>query len=80
MLPYTFTVVLQNYVTGTEDEYVILGNTAVIKCKVPSFVADFVSIDSWITSDDQEYRYLNDRYGRNITMGQLSVLCSVKYY
>lgn len=79
MLPYTFTVVLQNYVTGTEDEYVILGNTAVIKCKVPSFVADFVSIDSWITSDDQEYRYLNDRYGRNITMGQLSVLCSVKY-
>jgi len=59
-----FTVVLQNYVTGTEDEYVILGNTAVIKCKIPSFVADFVSVESWTSSDGQEYRHFNDRYGR----------------
>ncbi|XP_025202757.1 Down syndrome cell adhesion molecule-like protein Dscam2 isoform X11 [Melanaphis sacchari] len=55
-------VVLQNYITGAEDEYVILGNTAVIKCKVPSFVTDFVSIESWISSDGQEYHYLSDRY------------------
>ncbi|XP_050054033.1 cell adhesion molecule DSCAML1 isoform X3 [Aphis gossypii] len=55
-------VVLQNYITGAEDEYVILGNTAVIKCKVPSFVTDFVSIESWMSSDGQEYRYLSDRY------------------
>ncbi|XP_060864212.1 cell adhesion molecule Dscam2 isoform X28 [Metopolophium dirhodum] len=55
-------VVLQNYITGAEDEYVILGNTAVIKCKVPSFVTDFVSIESWISSDGQEYRHLSDRY------------------
>ncbi|XP_029347305.1 Down syndrome cell adhesion molecule-like protein Dscam2 isoform X39 [Acyrthosiphon pisum] len=55
-------VVLQNYITGAEDEYVILGNTAVIKCKVPSFVTDFVSIESWISSDGQEYRRLSDRY------------------
>lgn len=34
-----------------------------IKCKVPSFVTDFVSIESWISSDGQEYRYLSDRYG-----------------
>jgi len=56
-------VVLQNYITGTEDEYVILGNTAVIKCKVPSFVTDFVSVDSWISSDGQEYRHLSDKNG-----------------
>lgn len=55
---------LQNYVTGTEDEYVILGNTAVIKCKVPSFVADFVSVESWMSSDGREYHHLNDGYGR----------------
>lgn len=55
---------LQNYITGAEDEYVILGNTALIKCKVPSFVADFVSIESWISSDGQEYRRLVDSYGR----------------
>lgn len=60
---YIFIVVLQNYITGAEDEYVILGNTAVIKCKVPSFVTDFVSIESWISSDGQEYRHLSDRYG-----------------
>lgn len=59
-----FTVVLQNYVTGAEDEYVITGNSAVIKCKVPSFVADFVSVESWISSDGQEYRHFSDRYGR----------------
>jgi len=60
---FIFIVVLQNYITGAEDEYVILGNTAVIKCKVPSFVTDFVSIESWMSSDGQEYRYLSDRYG-----------------
>jgi len=56
--------VLQNYITGAEDEYVILGNTAVMKCKVPSFIADFVSVESWISSDAQEYRQLNYVYGR----------------
>lgn len=54
---------MQNYVTGAEDEYVILGNTAVIKCKVPSFVADFVSIESWVSSDGQEYHNFSDRNG-----------------
>lgn len=54
---------MQNYVTGAEDEYVIRGNTAVIKCKMPSFVADFVSIESWVSSDGQEYHYFSDRYG-----------------
>jgi len=55
---------MQNYVTGAEDEYVILGNTAVVKCKVPSFVADFVSVESWTSSDGREYRPLDERYGR----------------
>lgn len=55
---------MQNYVTGAEDEYVILGNTAVMKCKVPSFVADFISVESWISSDGQEYRRFDDGYGR----------------
>lgn len=62
-MKYFILVVLQNYITGAEDEYVILGNTAVIKCKVPSFVADFVSIESWISSDGQEYHRLSDKYG-----------------
>lgn len=37
------------------SEYVIKGNTAVLKCNIPSFVADFVGVDAWIGSDGSEY-------------------------
>lgn len=46
---------VQNYVTEAENEYVIRGNTAVIKCKIPSFVSDFVSVDAWL--DDENFTY-----------------------
>lgn len=29
------------------DEFVLRGNTAILKCLVPSFVADFVHVVSW---------------------------------
>lgn len=41
----------QFYITEAENEYVIKGNSAIVKCKLPSFVSDFVSIDSWIFDD-----------------------------
>ncbi|XP_017867797.1 PREDICTED: Down syndrome cell adhesion molecule-like protein Dscam2 isoform X4 [Drosophila arizonae] len=44
-------VVSQFYITEAENEYVIKGNAAVVKCKIPSFVADFVQIEAWV--DDQ---------------------------
>ncbi|ERL88827.1 hypothetical protein D910_06209 [Dendroctonus ponderosae] len=44
-------VVSQFYITEAENEYVIRGNAAIMKCKIPSFVADFVQIDSWISDD-----------------------------
>lgn len=44
-------------------EYVIKGNTAILKCTIPSFVTDFVVVNSWISSDGQEYRHLNENYG-----------------
>lgn len=50
-----FTVVIQNYVTEAENEYVIRGNTAIVKCKIPSFVADFVSVDAWIADSDTTF-------------------------
>lgn len=46
---------MQNYVTEAENEYVIRGNTAIMKCKIPSFVADFVSVDAWIDDNDTTY-------------------------
>ncbi|XP_066244752.1 cell adhesion molecule Dscam1 isoform X17 [Euwallacea similis] len=50
-------VVSQFYVTEAENEYVIRGNAALMKCKIPSFVADFVMIDSWISDNGQTYKY-----------------------
>jgi hypothetical protein len=57
-------VVAQYYVTEAENEYVIRGNAAVMKCKIPSFVADFVQIDAWIADDGQVHKYNdNANYG-----------------
>lgn len=45
-------VVSQFYITEAENEYVIKGNSAVMKCKIPSFVADYVSVEAWVNVDD----------------------------
>jgi hypothetical protein len=50
-------VVTQYYVTEAENEYVIRGNSAVMKCKIPSFVADFVLVESWIADDGEIHSY-----------------------
>jgi hypothetical protein len=41
------TAVAQVYETEAENDYVIRGNNVLMKCKIPSFVADFVKVDSW---------------------------------
>lgn len=45
----------QHYISEGDNEYVIRGNNAMLKCKIPSFVADFVQIIAWVDSDGQEY-------------------------
>lgn len=37
--------------------HVILGNDALIKCDIPSFVADFVSVTSWIDNEGNDLRH-----------------------
>ncbi|XP_014244426.1 Down syndrome cell adhesion molecule-like protein Dscam2 isoform X4 [Cimex lectularius] len=44
-------VVDQLYDTRVIDEYVLRGNAAVLKCLIPSFVADFVQVLDWRTDD-----------------------------
>ena len=48
-------VVTQDYETDADREYVIVGNSAIVKCEVPSFVADFVSVESWKDNENNEY-------------------------
>lgn len=43
-------------------EYVIKGNSAVLKCSIPSFVADFVYVEAWIDEEGTEL-VPNDNYG-----------------
>lgn len=31
------------------------GNAAILKCTIPSFVADFVHVEAWIDEDGKEY-------------------------
>lgn len=37
--------------TEAENEYVIRGNAAIVHCKIPSFVSDFVYIEAWVMDD-----------------------------
>ncbi|KAK0076601.1 hypothetical protein PV326_010652, partial [Microctonus aethiopoides] len=49
-------VVSQSYVTEAENEYVIRANSAIMKCKIPSFVSEFVYVDQWQSDDGTIYR------------------------
>ncbi|XP_052739502.1 cell adhesion molecule Dscam2 isoform X42 [Bicyclus anynana] len=44
-------VVNQFYEAEILTEYVIRGNAAVLKCSIPSFVADFVKVEAWIDEE-----------------------------
>ena len=50
------TVVAQTYSTAPQHQvYVILGNSALVKCEIPSFVADFISVINWVDNNGAEY-------------------------
>ncbi|XP_050054040.1 cell adhesion molecule Dscam2 isoform X10 [Aphis gossypii] len=48
-------VVNQLYTVNVMDESVLRGNTALLKCHIPSFVADYVFVSSWTSDDGDEY-------------------------
>ncbi|XP_047472708.1 Down syndrome cell adhesion molecule-like protein Dscam2 isoform X7 [Penaeus chinensis] len=48
-------VVPQTYQIEADNEHVIQGNSAIIKCEIPSFVADFVSVQAWVDSEGTTY-------------------------
>lgn len=50
---YYSSVVSQFYVTEPENDYVIRGNAAIVRCKIPSFVSDFVHVETWVMEDGQ---------------------------
>lgn len=43
-------------------EYVIKGNSVVLKCSIPSFVSDYIKIESWVDESGNEL-LPSDNYG-----------------
>lgn len=37
-----------------DNEYIMKGNAAIMKCLIPSFVSDFVTVTGWIDEDGNE--------------------------
>ncbi len=67
-----FSAVSQKYSTKAMDEYVILGNDALVACKVPSFVSDFVDVVGWVDGNQVENTLgATGRYGRILIDGLL---------
>ncbi|XP_024939106.1 Down syndrome cell adhesion molecule-like protein Dscam2 isoform X43 [Cephus cinctus] len=68
-------VVTQYYEAEVVSEYVIRGNAAIVKCTIPSFVAEFVSVDSWEGSDGSSYRASSDYDGKYLVLpsGELHI-------
>jgi len=67
-------VVSQFYVTEAENEYVIRANSAIMKCKIPSFVSEFVQVDQWVADDGTIYTH-GQEYG--MTPVDTDVMCAV---
>lgn len=53
-LIFYFLVVQQSFEIRVIDEFILLGNSAIMKCLLPSFVTDFVQVVSWLILDDDE--------------------------
>ena len=57
-------MVHQEYQTEATNEYIVKGNSALVKCRIPSNIADLVEVIAWIDSEANEYR-LDDNYGNS---------------
>lgn len=44
-------MVSQSYTVNLVEENVLRGNAAILKCLIPSFVTEYVSVASWIVSE-----------------------------
>ncbi|XP_061381082.1 cell adhesion molecule Dscam2 isoform X8 [Danaus plexippus] len=58
-------VVQQQYESEVNNEYVIRGNSAILKCSIPSFVADFVNVISWHDEAENSYTINGTKEGED---------------
>ena len=46
---------MQTYRVDVNVAQVIVGNEVLLKCDIPSFASDFVSVNAWIDSEGVSY-------------------------
>ncbi|KAH8025168.1 hypothetical protein HPB51_004150 [Rhipicephalus microplus] len=54
----------QEFDVQVYDEFVIKGNTGVLRCQIPSFVKEYVSVTSWVRDDGLVIHADTDSSGR----------------
>lgn len=62
---------MQSFQIRVIDEFILLGNSAIMRCLLPSFVADFVQVSSWLIIDDDESTEINvsqANYGNKVEL------------
>lgn len=74
-------VVSQPYTINVMEENVLRGNSAIMKCHIPSFVSDFVHVSTWIETENGEpsneiYPTKEHDYGTARSFGLLNVAAS----
>lgn len=62
-------MIKQKYDIQVNDEYVIAGNTAVLKCKIPNYVADYVMVTSWVQDMNVNIYPNTDIGGKYVVLG-----------
>lgn len=60
-------VVTQPYNPEILTEYVIRGNSAILKCSIPSYIAEFVTVEAWIREDEEVYLPEDPALGQGTT-------------
>lgn len=65
-------MVNQFYDAEIIKEYVMRGNSAIVKCSIPSFVADFVHVIAWVDEDGIEF-VGSSNYDQGIRIHQLKI-------
>lgn len=79
---FSCSVINQYYDPGLMDkEYVMKGNAAILKCSIPSFVADFVHVVAWVDDDGKEYVASDNFTGsKNINRLEISSVFSSHHF
>lgn len=59
-------MIQEPYRSDVSLEYVIKGNSVVLKCSIPPFIADFVSVISWQDDAGNIFPFMSTQNARGI--------------